>query len=178
MTFDRKDKIEICENAITWIIVFAMLVYGVGKIVQFQGATEINKTVSQMTGMELMWAFYGYSRPFAITIGVFEIIGGVLIFFKRTRVIGCLVISTLLVNIIFQDIYFEVHKEALKAAVLYQILTGIVIWLNRDKLVSCIRILTFSKKIQQSKMKLFIKLSITFILFIVFRIVEYYITMQ
>lgn len=36
MTFDSKDKIEICENAISWIIVFAMLVYGVGKIVQFK----------------------------------------------------------------------------------------------------------------------------------------------
>jgi hypothetical protein len=31
MTFDSKDKIEICENAISWIIVFAMLFMGLEK---------------------------------------------------------------------------------------------------------------------------------------------------
>jgi hypothetical protein len=33
MKFDRKDKIEIFENAISWIVVFALFVYGGGKIV-------------------------------------------------------------------------------------------------------------------------------------------------
>jgi len=35
--------------------------------------------------MELMWAFYGYSKSFAITIGVIEIIGGILILIKNTN---------------------------------------------------------------------------------------------
>ncbi|WP_241258577.1 hypothetical protein [Flavobacterium sp. Sr18] len=46
MKFDREDKLEIFENAITWIVVFAMFIYGGGKLVQFDGASEINKTVS------------------------------------------------------------------------------------------------------------------------------------
>ena len=75
----RKDKIEILENSISWIVVLAMFIYGGAKLFQFEGATEINKTVSEMTGMELMWAFYGYSKSFALTLGVFEIIGGILI---------------------------------------------------------------------------------------------------
>ncbi len=36
MNFDEKDKIEIFENAISWIVVFAMFVYGAGKTVQFE----------------------------------------------------------------------------------------------------------------------------------------------
>ena len=59
MVLTKKDKIEIFENAISWIVVIAMLIYGGGKLIQFDGAVEIDKTISEMTGMELMWAFYG-----------------------------------------------------------------------------------------------------------------------
>ena len=84
MVLTKTDKIEIFENAISWIVVMAMLIYGGGKLIQFDGAVEIDKTISEMTGMELMWAFYGYSKSFAITLGVFELIGVLLILIKRT----------------------------------------------------------------------------------------------
>src|SRR6056297_3191197 len=116
MNFNKKDKIEIFENAISWIVVLAMFIYGGGKLFQFAGAADIDKTVSEMTGMELMWAFYGYSKSFSITLGIFELIGGILILIKITRIIGCLFTSTILVNVIFQDIYFGVHYGALRAA--------------------------------------------------------------
>ena len=83
MNFDKKDKLDIFENAISWIIVFAMLVYGGGKLIQFEDAVDINKTVAEMTGMELMWAFYSFSKSFVITLGILEVIGGILILIKK-----------------------------------------------------------------------------------------------
>lgn len=106
MNFNRKDKIEIVENAISWIVVFAMFVYGGAKVMQFDGASKIDKTVAEMTAMELMWAFYGYSKAYAMTLGLFEIINGTLILIKRTRIIGCLFTLTILVNVILQGIFF------------------------------------------------------------------------
>ena len=100
ITFSKQEKIDILENTISWIIVFMMFVYGVGKIAQFNTAIEIEKTLPGLTGMELMWAFYGYSLPFAIIIGLLEILGALLIFFKRTRLLGCILTSTILINII------------------------------------------------------------------------------
>ena len=178
MKFDRNDKIEIFENAISWIVVFAMFIYGGAKIFQFDGASEIDKTVSEMTGMELMWAFYGYSKSYAITLGLFEIIGGALILMKRTRIIGCLFTSTILVNVILQDIYFEVHVGALKAAILYQLLILIILWLNKDNVIQSLKNLINFNKSQQSKLKFIIKLVIAFICFVIFRITEYYITIK
>ncbi len=178
MNFDKKDKIEIVENAISWIVVFAMFVYGGAKLFQFDSSTGIDKTVSEMTGMELMWAFYGYSKAFAITIGFFEIVGGLLILFKKTRIIGCLFTSAILVNIIFQDIFYNVHLGALRAALLYQALIVIIIWLNKEKFIRSIKILLESKKIDQPKMKLFLKLFIAIFLFVVLRIAEYYVTIR
>ena len=136
MNLTKKDKIEIFENAISWIVVMAMFIYGWGKLIQFGDVAEIDKTVSEMDGMELMWAFYGYSKSFAITLGVFELIGGLLILINRTRIIGCLFTSTILVNVIFQDIYFGVHLGAWKAAILYQLLILIILLLNKDKLIN------------------------------------------
>jgi hypothetical protein len=178
MNLNKKDKLEIFENAISWIIVLAMFIYGGAKLIQFDGAAEIDKTVSELTGMELMWAFYGYSKSFAMTLGIFEIIGGILILIKKTRIIGCLFTSTILVNVIFQDIYFGVHLGALKAAILYQILILIILWLNKEKLIRGIKVLLESNKIEQPKMKLFIKLLIAFGIFIGLRILEYYITIK
>jgi hypothetical protein len=178
MNFNKKDKIEIFENAISWIIVLAMFIYGGAKIVQFDGAAEIDKTVSELTGMELMWAFYGYSKSFAVTLGIFEIIGGILILIKRTRIIGCIFVSTILVNVIFQDIYFGVHLGALKAAIMYQFFILIILWLNREKLIRSLKTLLESNKVEQRKMKFFIKLVIAFAFFIGLRILEYYITIK
>ena len=49
MHFSREDKIEIFENAISWIVVFAMFVYGGAKIIQFNGASAIEKSVPELT---------------------------------------------------------------------------------------------------------------------------------
>ena len=154
----------------------AMFIYGGGKLIQFGYVSEIDKTVSEMNGMELMWAFYGYSKSFAITLGVFELIGGLLILINRTRIIGCLFTSTILVNVIFQDIYFGVHLGALKAAILYELLILIILLLNKDKLIVSIKTLLISDKTEQTKTKSLIKILIAIGLFIGLRILEYFIT--
>ena len=178
MVLTKKDKIEIFENAISWIVVIAMLIYGGGKLIQFDGAVEIDKTISEMTGMELMWAFYGYSKSFAITLGVFELIGGLLILIKRTRIIGCLFTSTILVNVILQDIYFGVHLGALKAAILYQLLILIILLLNKEKLIMSMKTLLIPDKTEETKTKFFVKTLIAFGIFGGFRILEYFITIK
>lgn len=177
MNFTRKDKIEIFENAISWIVAFAMLVYGGAKIIQFDDATHIDKIVSEMTGMELMWAFYGYSKSYAIILGLMEIIGGIMILMKRTRIIACLFLSTILVNVILQDIFFEISFGALKAALLYQILILIILWINKEQLIQAVKELMTTKKYEKSK-NIFLKLIITFGLFVIFRLLEYFITIK
>ena len=74
MYLNKSDRVEIIENAVTYIVVFAMLAYGVGKVVQFNHSAHVTSKVSDLTGMQLMWAFYGYSYPFVITLGVLEVV--------------------------------------------------------------------------------------------------------
>lgn len=176
MTFTKKDKLDIFENAISWIVVFGMFIYGGAKIVQFNGAAGFDKSVADLTGMELMWAFYGYSKAYALTLGMMEIVGGLLILFKKTRLFGCLFLSTILVNIIMQDIYFGVHLGALKAALLYQTIILIILWLHRYKLIQSLKSLLLPVQFKKNWQFLLIKLAIAFVLFVLLRIGEYWVT--
>lgn len=178
MKLERENIISVLENAFSYIVVFAMFAYGAGKIIQFDGAIEINKTVSELTGMQLMWAFYGYSKPFVITLGLLEIFGGILLLLKRTRLIGCLLVTSILVNVILQDIFYGVHFGALKAAIIYQVLILIILWFNRAKLVQCIKILTSYQAVAVSKKLFFIKIIFSVLLFALLRVLEFYVTIR
>lgn len=101
-----------------------MIVYGISKPVQFQSfkdATNLN--VSE--GHKLMWTFYSYSLIYPIIIGVFEVIGGILLLLNRTRVLGCILLTIILSNIILQDYVYEI--TALNSAIYYQILVLIIL---------------------------------------------------
>ena len=178
MKFEKTDKIEIFENAFSYVVVFAMFIYGGAKIAQFDSALETKKSVSELTAMQLMWAFYSYSKPFAITLGVLEITGGVLMFFKRTRIFGCLFVSTILVNVILQDIFYEVHVGALRASIIYQFLIFTILWFNRVKLLQSFKILTGLKDFKEPRNKFFIKVLLSVILFVIMRILEFYVTIK
>lgn len=176
MSFNKRDYIEIIENALTYIVVFAMLAYGVGKLVQFEHAKHVSSKVSELTGMQLMWAFYGYSYPFVITIGILEVLSGLLLFLKRTRLIGGILATTILVNIILQDIYYDVNVGALIAAIIYQCCILIIFLINNHKVIQAIKALTTIAYRLESLKSYLIRISLSIILFIILRILEFYIT--
>ena len=159
-----------------WVVSFNMFIYGGAKIIQFDDAGQIDTPVADLTGMELMWAFYGYSLPFVITLSVLEISGGILLLFKRTRLLGCLFTSTILVNVILQDIYFGVHLGALKAAVLYQFLILTILWMNRWSVWTAFRALIPNSSPSGVRYKQTIKLLLAVVLFAGLRVFEYYLT--
>lgn len=130
-----KDKLIQLNNIIYWsillILSFSMIVYGVAKPIQFQDFTDAN-TLNVSKGHQVMWTFYSYSKTYVIILGLFEIVGGVALLFNRTRLFGCFLLTTILVNIILQDYFYDVL--ALKAAIYYQILLFIILIYDYKKL--------------------------------------------
>jgi len=130
-----------------WIIIFtvagSMIVYGIGKPLQFQNFKDsINVNVSE--GHKLMWTFYSYSLIYPIIIGVFEVVGGILLLFNRTRILGCVLLTVILSNIIIQDYVYEI--KALNSAIYYQVLILIILIFDREKVKIIIANLFQSKK--------------------------------
>jgi len=173
-TFSKQEKIDILENTLSWIVVFMMCLYGFGKIVQFNGAIQVEKTLPELTGMELMWAFYGYSFPFVLIIGFLEVLGAALIFLKRTRVLGCILTSTILLNIILQDIFFEVHPGALTTAIILQLFVLIILWMDKTRIVTALKIILTHNRTKHSLNKRIVAFIITLIAFIVLCFLQNY----
>ena len=120
---------------IYWTAIFivstSMFVYGIIKPFQFM---EINNSVNHLSeGHKLMWNFYSYTKTYPIIIGVFEIIGAIGLLFNRTRIFACLLLTTILVNIILQDYFYEI--SALNSSIFYQILIFIILLIDRKKVV-------------------------------------------
>lgn len=151
-------------NLIYWIIILSvstsMLVYGLGKPLQFSGYKSAD--LNHMSGHDVMWTFYGYSMALPIIIGVFEVAGAVLILFNRTRILGCFLLSTLLINIILQDYIYEI--SALGTAVYYQFLILIILWFDSARLKKIINELFKSDKKKISWIILAIALVFVFLL--------------
>ena len=169
--FIKKYILNIVENAIALLVSFSMIIYGVAKIVQFKGSylASSNKVVSELTGQELMWVFYDYSYKFALLIGVLELIGAILILYKKTRIIGCLFTSFILCNIIIQDYIFGVI--ALKTAVFYQILILIIMWINRIYIKEVFKSLLIKTKFRFTKITIMTYL-LSIVLFLLIKFLE------
>lgn len=123
------------ELALRWHVALSMFVYGISKTVQFSATADMDDPVNSLSGQQLMWAFYGYSLTYAKFLGVMEMLGSALLLFRRTTLLGCLVVTTILVNVIAQDIAYGVLEGALRAAIIYQVFTLFIVLLNRERVV-------------------------------------------
>jgi uncharacterized membrane protein YphA (DoxX/SURF4 family) len=177
MTISKQDWHYVFELGLAITVAASMLLYGIGKPTQFSNTIILQKNVMDLTGMELMWAFYGYSKAYAIIIGIFEIIGGLLLLINRTRIAGAIILTTILFNVILQDIFYGVNQGALKAAIIYQVLLLIVFYLKRKTILFTIKFyLQQIKTTTVTFKKRSLLVAIAFVSSIVFKLLESFLT--
>ncbi|HEX2617770.1 MAG TPA: hypothetical protein VHL57_09530 [Flavobacteriales bacterium] len=124
------------ELACRWHVALFLLIYGLVKYKQFQDPSVASDAVNTLSGMQLMWLFYGFSKPYALFIGIAEMGGAVLLLFRRTVLLGCLLLTAVLVNIIAQDLAYGVSPGALRMAVINQLLIVVIVALNKQRVVA------------------------------------------
>lgn len=143
-----------------------MFVYGIIKPTQFTNMDNIiNNHLSE--GHRLMWNFYSFTKGYPIIIGIFEMIGAITLLFRRTRIFGCLLLTTILINIILQDYFYEI--VALNSSIYYQVLIFVILIIDRE------RVIEIFSKLFELKTKLkpnWILILISFILAIGFKFIE------
>ena len=86
--------------------------YGIIKIfpLQMRPPTLISlyKPMGDQNPYELLFDTLGFGEPYVVFSGLFEALGAVLILFKRTRVVGLLVIICLMLNIVMLNYAFHI----------------------------------------------------------------------
>ena len=89
-----------------------MLSYGLSKVFDIQfsppGRLLLTQSLGGMTPMMLAWTFMGYSVPYTIFAGALECLGGLLLLFRRTAVLGALVTAVVMTNVVMMNLCYDI----------------------------------------------------------------------
>lgn len=162
----KKDFFNVLEWSFVIFVALYMITYGAAKFTQFGEISEYSRPLFSYQGMDIMWAFYSYSKTYAVILGLFEILGSLLFLVPKTRIIGGLVLSTILINIILQDYFYDVHRGAMANAITYQIIIIAVFFMNKEKLIVMIKSSSINLNFQRKKivLQIFLILVLLFLL--------------
>jgi hypothetical protein len=89
-----------------------MVGYGLAKVIPTQfpypDYVRLTDTYGESSPMGLMWTFMGFSPLYGAFAGGLEVLGGVLLFWRRTTTLGALVCVGVLANIVMLNLGYDV----------------------------------------------------------------------
>jgi hypothetical protein len=102
-----------------YYVALYLISYGLAKFYEgqfpFPGVSRMEQTYGNSSPMGLLWTFMGYSKPYAAFTGLCEILGGVLLFFRRTAVIGSLISLLVMTNVALLNFAYDVPVKLFSA---------------------------------------------------------------
>jgi len=171
----KKIILNILESAIRIWTAFFILAYGIGKILQFEGSRLLDVSIKEATKFEIMWAFFGTTREYPILIGSLQIIGAILLVFRKTKLFGALLLTPIFLNIILLDVLYEIPLGALINAVIYQCVFFFIIIQQRDRIAKAFRVLNLDSEktvsMRVSAVRFILATMLAIILFFLFQMV-------
>jgi uncharacterized membrane protein YphA (DoxX/SURF4 family) len=97
---------------IRYILGATMIIYGMAKVWKtqfpFPAIEQMMNTYGNSSPMRLLWNFMGYSTGYNIFTGGAEVLGGLLLFFRRTTTLGALVVAAVMANVVMLNFCYDV----------------------------------------------------------------------
>ncbi len=101
---------------------YFMIYYGLFKIMPLQFGEIAFWRMLQPYGdsspMGLAWTFLGYSKGYNLFMGLSEFIGGILLFHKRTRLLGGLILVPVTTNIVAINFFYDIPVKLFSSQLL------------------------------------------------------------
>ena len=119
---------------------FMLFMYGFSKLLhlQFNLQSELaQRPIGSLTGYQLTWYYYGYSRGYACLLGVTQVAGASLLLFRKTTLLAALLLTPIMANILLINIFILVNDYGpyvISALILASLL--FILWHQRQRLVS------------------------------------------
>ena len=118
------------QNAVRYTLALDMIMFGGQKFCHQQFYVPLGMLDDPFTAIPnemLMWAFMGRYHSMVDIIACIEILGGALLLFRKTRLVGAFVLLPMLLNIMLLDLYYlnllvQVYVALELLAVIYLIL--------------------------------------------------------
>lgn len=98
-----------------YVLGMNILGYAVVKLwkVQFPALqpSDLELTYGESSPMGLLWRFMGHSTAYSLATGMAEALGGVLLFFRRTTLLGSLILVMVLTQVVLLNLCFDVNVK-------------------------------------------------------------------
>jgi hypothetical protein len=105
---------DLLRSYVRYVLAFIMLSYGLAKLVseggQFRppGVDQLEKTWGDSSPMNVLWTFMGFSWHYTFFGGLGEVVGGALLIWRRTMLLGALVTFGVMLNVVMLNFCYDV----------------------------------------------------------------------
>jgi hypothetical protein len=119
---------------------FMLYMYGISKLLhlQFNMQSQLaQQTIGSLTGYQLTWFYFGFSRGYAIILGLTQVVGATLLLFRKTMLLGTLAMLPVIANILLINVFIMVNYYGpylISGLICVSLL--IILWHQRAPLVS------------------------------------------
>lgn len=109
--YNNKLKI-LLQTILRYHIGLTLILYGLSKVFLLQFGTmdidSLETPIGELNGMNFVWAFMSYSKFYGVTAGLIEVVGGLLLLFRRTTSLGAFLLLIAMTNVVLMDIGYDV----------------------------------------------------------------------
>lgn len=100
---------------IRYWLAFIISLYGFGKLLKTQlqpAVYDFDTPLGEVSGYRLTWFFFGYSYPLVVIIGLLQLGGALLLLYRRTRLLGVVILLPVMVNIVLINLFYTINEGA------------------------------------------------------------------
>ena len=116
-----------------WMLYF----YGVSKLTGHQLTVPpwvAHKPIGSLDGYTLTWYYFGYSHTYKYILGATQVIGASLLLFRKTALLGALLMAPMMVNILLINIFYSITFGAERTATFILGCMLLLLWHEREAL--------------------------------------------
>ena len=122
---------KLTRRILRYTVALLVINYGFAKLNGSQFTildSELDKPMGQVSGFWLTWYYFGYSKFYGDLIALAQIIGGVLLMFPRTTLLGSCLLLPIIANIILVDVFYAIDLGALLVALFIEVALFVILW--------------------------------------------------
>lgn len=131
---------------VRYLLGLTMLPYGIAKILKVQFVLSAYlasqpTTLEALSGAQLAWFFLGYSTWFSVLIGILELMPALLLLFRRTALLGAVLMIPITLNVWLINYAFELWPSTKLIASIVLLLNLILLALEWSRIKQILSIL-------------------------------------
>lgn len=119
---DFTRRFSIILGLIRYWLAFEIATYGFAKVFKTQFRHSIIRDYTLLkdaSGFDLTWFYFGYSQPLTLLVAALQIGGSFLLLFRRTTLLGSLILLPIMTNILLINLFYDIAYGAFLNSVLF-----------------------------------------------------------